>query len=132
MATRTQARTSWGYFEDYLLCCESKRTRKRLQQNQTGNAYIELLSDNEESATKKKSKQGKRLKQTTIKYKEYKFSVGDQVRKRFDDGWHNGTIVDRGVQGVDNTYQMSCDDAEFEIIKETKLEKFVSKRRDSL
>ena len=55
-----------------------------------------------------------------------------RVRKKFDDGWHNRTIVDRGVQGVDNTYQMSCDDAEFEIIKETRLEKFVTKRRDSL
>ena len=103
-----------------------------MQQNQTGKAYIELLSDNEESATKKKSKQGKQLKQTTIKYKEYKFSVGDQVRKKFDDGWHNGTIVDRGVQGVENTYQVLYDDADFERVKETKLEKFVTKRRDSL
>ena len=58
VATRTQAGTNWGYVEDYLLCCESKRTRKRLRQNQTGKVYIEVLSDNEELATNKKSKKG--------------------------------------------------------------------------
>ena len=47
------------------------------------------------------------MKQTKIKYKEYKFSIGDQVRKRFDDGWHAVAIVERGVEGVKNTYRVT-------------------------
>ena len=54
------------------------------------------------------------------------------MRKKFDVGWHNGTIVDRGVEGVENTYQVLYDDKELEVLKETELEKLVTKRRDSL
>ena len=58
----------------------------------------------------------------------------DQVRKRFDDGWHTGTIVERVVEGVRNTYRVMYDDNDFERERESKelLEKFVMERRGSL
>ena len=54
----------------------------------------------------------------TSEYKEYKFGVGAKFRKMFDKGWHVGNIVDVGVQGFENTYEVVYDDDDWEILAE--------------
>ena len=155
--TPTQAGTSWGHIGSYLLCCESKRTRKRLQREMAGGTSIEILSEEDVPATIKdkkadnlkedlslsvkeakrnKSKQGKKLKQSKInldgKYNNYKFGVGDRVRKKFGDGWFDGTIVVLGVEGAKNTYEVVYEDNDWERLEEEAIEKIVTHRRKSL
>ena len=45
--------------------------------------------------------------------------MGDQVRKRFDDGWHTGTVVERVLEGVKNTYRVMHDGNDSERERET-------------
>ena len=76
------------------------------------------------------------MKQTKInldsKYKEYKFGLGDRVRKKFEAGWFVGTIVDRGVEGAKNTYEVAYDDTDKERLREEEIEDIVTRRRESL
>ena len=59
--TPTQAGTSWGYIGNYLLCCESRRTRKRLQRQIKSVTCVEVISDEDEAATiKDKSREFER------------------------------------------------------------------------
>ena len=83
--------------------------------------------------TSKRRKQETQTKSSIASgYKEYKYGLGVQVRKKFDAGWHVGTIVDRGVEGVVNTYEVSYVDGDMDRLWEWEIDKIVIDRRESL
>ena len=61
--------------------------------------------------------------------KEYKFRLGDQVRRKFDKIWYMGTIYDRGVYGGVNTYKVSYSDTDLLVLAEGKVEIYIISRQ---
>ena len=89
-------------------------------------------SKDEENKIKKKETRNTEKEHVASAYKEYKYELGVQARKEFDAGWHVGTIVDTGAEGVVNAYEVSYVDGDLERLEEWEIDKIVMDRRESL